>query len=151
MRVRAFDLAVAATILIGSTAVAMADAAVAIHSTLGANGLVLDGAGSSSTRIVKVAELSVSTDDADGFALSITSGSLTRAGGTPITFQVVLVERGAGAPSSGSFTTSSGDSFQVSTTSAGTVERDLYIKYRAAALQDPGAYTAAIHLDVVDN
>jgi len=129
----------------------MAGSAVTAQSTLGASGLVLDGRGIATTRIVKVAAISFSTDTAAGLTLTIASGSLTKAGGTPVAFQVVLVARDAAAPSSGAFTTPSGSSYQVSTASPSTVERDLYIMYRAAALQDPGTYSATIDLDVFDN
>jgi hypothetical protein len=151
MRARAIDLTLAAAILIGSTAAAMASAAVTAQGTLGASGLVLDGRGIASTRIVKVAEISFSTDSQNGVTLSIVSSSLIKAGATPVPFQVVVVPRDATVPTSTAFTTLSGNPYLVLTSSAGVAERDLYIMYRTAALQDPGPYSASIDLDVVDN
>ena len=151
MRSRVLDVALATATLIGSAAGAMASPAVTAQSTLGASGLLLDGRGTATTRIVKVAAISFSTDASAGLMLTIASGALTKAGGTPVAFQVVLVARDGAAPSSGAFTTPSGSSYQVSTASASTVERDLYIMYRSAALQDPGAYAATIVLDAIDN
>ncbi|MHC5732794.1 MAG: hypothetical protein ACYTXY_53900, partial [Nostoc sp.] len=54
-----------------------------------ASNLTLDSEGSASSRIVKVANLELSTDDSHGFTLTIISQSLTKSGGeTPIPFQV---------------------------------------------------------------
>lgn len=151
MRDRVIELTLVAALLMGSGSAASAAAAVTAQSTVAASGLVLDGQGIASTRIVKVAVISFSTDAPNGVSLSISSGSLTKAGGTPVAFQVAVVDRDAVAPSSDAFTTPSGSAHVVSTAAAGVAERDLYIMYRAAALQDPGAYSASINLDVVDN
>jgi hypothetical protein len=151
MRARWIHLTVAAAMSLGFASTAFAGAAVSAQSTLAASGLVLDGRGTASTRIVKVAEITFSTDTQNGATLTIASGSLTKAGGTPVAFQVVVVARQATAPTSGAFTTPSGSSYGVYTSAAGVAERDLYIMYRASSLQDPGAYSASIDLDVIDN
>ncbi len=143
--------AAAAAVVLGSVATAMASPSVTAHGTLNSNGLLLDGRGTTSTRIVKVAEVSAAADSPDGLTLSVSSGSLTKGSGTPIAFQVVLVARDAMAPSSGSFLTPTAGVLTSSSSAAGTVELDLYIKYRAASLQDPGFYAATVDFDVVDN
>jgi hypothetical protein len=144
-------MVLAAALALGGTGVARATPAIIVASSAGAVGLTLDGQGSSSTRIVKVAGLSLSTDAASGLTVSITSGALTRPGGTSITFQVTLVDHDASPPALGAFTVASGSPYLFSTGGAATVEKDLYIKYTPARLQDPGGYAAAIDLDVIDN
>jgi hypothetical protein len=124
---------------------------VSATATSAANNLTMDGEGSSSVRIVKVADLSLSTDDADGFMLSVSSGSLTKAGGSPVPFQVALVANEAAPPSGAAFNVSSGGTLTHSTTSAGSQSVDLYIKYQSANLQDPGSYSASINLSIADN
>ncbi|MDB4961002.1 MAG: hypothetical protein JWP01_1001 [Myxococcales bacterium] len=120
--------------------------------TAAATSLAMDGRGSASTHVVKIGVLSVSTTAAAGLTLSVRSGSLTKAdGSTPVAFQVVLVDRDAAAPSSAAFMTPSGMIYTFATSSAVTVEKDLYIKYTPVPLQDPGSYTASVDLDVVDN
>jgi hypothetical protein len=132
-------------------ALASATPNVSATATSAANNLTMDGGGSSSVRIVKIADLSLSTDDADGFLLSVSSGSLTKAGGSPVPFQVALVANEAAPPSAAAFTVSSGGTLTHSTTSAGAESVDLYIKYQSANLQDPGTYSASINLSIVDN
>jgi hypothetical protein len=141
----------AALLALGCPALALAAPELAVSATAGASNLTMDGAGSSSTRIVKIADLSLSTDDEQGLTLSVSSGSLTKAGGSPVPFQVALVADEAAAPSAAAFTTSSGGTLFHSTGGAGSLGLDLYIKYRSANLQDPGAYSASIDLGVVDN
>jgi hypothetical protein len=117
-----------------------------------ATNLTLDGEGSASTHIVKVANLELSTDDSDGLTLTISSESLTKSGGeTPIPFQVTTVAAGSGSPSASDFPVSPSSNYTVSTNSAGSSSKDLYIKYTPATLQDPGAYSASISLVVTDN
>ncbi len=117
-----------------------------------ATNLTLDGEGSASSRIVKVANLELSTADPDGFTLTISSQSLTKSGGeTPISFQVTTVSTGSGSPSASDFPAPSGSNYTVSTSSAGSSAKDLYIRYTPATLQDPGAYSASISLVVTDN
>ena len=117
----------------------------------GAGQLALDGEGSSTSHIVKVASLTMDTDG-PGFTLSISSGSLSKAdGGTPIPFQVALVDEGAAPPPAAAFTVPSGSRYPFSTMTPGAVHKDLYIMYQSASLQDPGAYAARIDCDISDN
>jgi len=117
-----------------------------------ASNLVLDGIGNASEHIVKVADLTISTDNPNGHTLTVSSGNLTKADGiTPITFQVTTVADGAPAPTSGEFITPSGSNYTASTSTAGQADKDLYIKYTPVVLQDPGSYSAAISLIVTDN
>jgi len=117
-----------------------------------ASNLTLDDTGSTIEHIVKVADLTISTQNTNGYTLTVSSGNLSKADGqTPIAFQVITVADGAAAPSSADFTISSGSNYTVSTSTAGQADKDLYIKYRPAALQDPGAYSAPISLSVTDN
>lgn len=117
-----------------------------------ANNLILDGKGSASiSRIVKVANLELSTDDPDGFTLTISSQSLTKSGGeTPIPFQVTTVPANESLNDS-DFSVPPGSNYTVSTTSAGSSLKDMYIRYTPAALQDPGVYNTSISLIVTDN
>jgi hypothetical protein len=113
--------------------------------------LDLDGQGTASTHIVKVANITVSTDNPDGLTLVISSGSLSKSGGTDIPFQVTTVEDGSGPASAGDFTSSSGSNYSFNTSTAGTHDRDLYIRYSSAELQDPGHYSSSITITVLDN
>jgi len=119
--------------------------AVTATAAAGVLNLDLDGEGSASTHIVKVADLSLSDGGANGIEVTISSGSLTKAGGEPVAFQVAVVERGAAQPSSGDFTAVSG-----SFSTGASAEKDLYIKYLPASLQDPGVYAADIDIHVSD-
>jgi len=151
VRAPALTSCAAVALVLGSPGPALASSAVIVQGMAAASGLELDGQGSASTHIVKVGELSLSTDASAGFTASITSGSLARPGATPISFQVVLVDRNAAAPSSGAFTTPSGTACLFTTTSAGTVDKDIYIKYLPASWQDPGVYAASIDIAIVEN
>lgn len=120
--------------------------------TTQASNLALDGIGSASEHILKVADLTLSTDNPNGYTLTISSGTLSNSEGeTPVAFQVTTVVDGASVPGSSAFTTPSGNNYTVSTTTAGQANQDLYIKYTPAALQDPGTYTGSISLVVMDN
>jgi hypothetical protein len=142
---------IAAALMLAGSPV-LASSAVTAQRAAGATGLDLEGRGSASTHIVKIAEVSLTTDSGRGFTVTITSGSLGKAdGSTPVAFQVVLVDRDALAPSAAAFTNPSGTSYLFPTTSAGPVEKDLYIKYASAALQDPGSYASSVEIDIVDN
>jgi hypothetical protein len=114
--------------------------------------LSLDGTGSSKEHIVKAADLAITTDSPNGYTLTVSSGDLNNPEQhTPIAFQVTTVMDGAAAPGAAEFTTPSGSIYSVSTESAGQADRDLYIKYSPAGLQDPGRYTASLSLVVTDN
>jgi hypothetical protein len=137
----------AALLLLAASAPAYAAPSITASATAGATSLPLDGEGSSTTRIVKVATIEMSTTLIGGFTATFTSGSLTRAdgSGTPISFQVALVNQGASPPTASAFTVPSGSTLTFSAIISITiVRRDLYIMYRSASLQDPGAYSASI-------
>ncbi len=122
---------------------------VALVVTPGGNtGLVLQGA---AQRIVKVAGLAMTTNDDQGLLLTVTSGSMVKAGGEDIVFQVQTVVGGATAPLAVAFDVESGTDYEVGTTAAGPVNKDLYIMYTTVASQDPGAYEGTINLTVEDN
>jgi hypothetical protein len=147
-----YSLGIMLAFLVARPAPAHGAPALSAQATAAASSLRIDGLASGSTRIVKIGVVSLSTTGPEGFTLSVSSGSLNKSDGTtPLGFQVVLVDRDATAPSSAAFTTPSGMTYFFATSSAVTVDKDLYIKYRPAALQDPGAYTASIELGIVDN
>src|SRR5689334_21910892 len=79
-------------------------ASVDAEPTAGTVGLILDGEGSSQTRIVKIADLTLGTADARGCTVWVSSGILVRVGGTPIPFQVAIVAHAASPPPAASFT-----------------------------------------------
>jgi hypothetical protein len=96
---------------------------------------------------VKVGDISMSTNNEQGLTLTVTSGALTKSGGTSIPFQVSTVAP-AGSPV---FTVLSGTNYVFSNEVAGPVPLDLYIRYTAATFQDPGYYDGSIDLTVSDN
>lgn len=130
---------------------AAALSSVAVTSTFSAPALVLDGEGTSDTRIVKVGDLSLSTDSAAGLTVTLSSGDLAKIDGEPIVFQVTTVADGAAAPAAASFTVPSGSLYAYVTFAAGSEERDVYIKYSTRTIQDPGTYDAQIAASVTDN
>lgn len=119
--------------------------------TSGAVALDLDGEGSATEHVVKVADLTLETLNQHGLSVSISSGGLTKSGGSSIPFQVTTVPSGAAPPGSGSFTVASGGTYVFETDVAGSTARDLYLRYTPAALQDPGTYGASVSLSVMDN
>jgi hypothetical protein len=144
-------MCLAASLVLGVSVRGLAAPALVVHSSASAGSLALDGTGSASLHIVKVADLSLSTSAASGLTVWITSGALSKDGGTPVAFQVALVDHNAAPPSGSTFTTASGVPYLFATTAATAVAKDLYIQYRPGSLQDPGAYVASIDIDVVDN
>ena len=116
-----------------------------------ATSIDLDGEGSANTHIVKVADVTFSTDSSIGLTLTLTSGSFNKVDGADINFQVTTVGNNASAPSGAAFTVPSGSSYTYVTQAAGTESRDVYIRYTPNALQDPGNYSASIQSSVVDN
>jgi hypothetical protein len=141
-----------AVLVLATTTVAVATPSLTVSATSAGGALDLDGKGSSTSHIVKIADVTLSTDAAGGVTISLASGHLSKADGrTAISFQVLLVPNDAAAPSAAAFTTPSGTTYQWSSTGAGTFVKDLYIRYQPAALQDPGDYTASVDIDVVDN
>lgn len=81
----------------------------------------------------------------------ITSGDITKSGGTPIAFQVTTVPANGAAPGAGDFTVPTGSTYLLITSTSGTEDRDLYIRYTPGSLQDPGAYSGNIALTITDN
>jgi hypothetical protein len=115
--------------------------------TAGASALDLSGG----QKIVKVCDITMSTNNEQGLTLSATSGSLTKSGGTSITFQVTSVVDAATAPAAGAFLIASGSPYTVGTVASGSVSRDLYVMYTPLTLQDPGDYDGSVDLTVTDN
>jgi hypothetical protein len=113
--------------------------------------LPLDGEGSASTHIIKVADVAISTDNSTGLTLRVTSGSLPKLNGPDIPFQVTTVRSGDIAPSSGHFTDASGHTHTYGRYTDGSENRDVYILYTPNALQDPGIYRTSIQVSVVNN
>ena len=113
--------------------------------------LDLDGDGTAIEHIVKAADLEIATNNEQGYTLTVSSGNLTKDGGSPIAYQVTTVLDTATAPATGDFAIASGTDYTAATAASGSVPQDLYIKYTPAALQDAGAYVATINLTVADN
>lgn len=116
--------------------------------------LALDSAAANVQQTVKIADLAISTNSEQGYKLTMTSatGTLRNGtdGGTPIAYTVGISED-ANAPST--FASPSGAGYDYTTSGAnapGTGDRDLYIRYTPAALQDPGTYSDTINLTVTD-
>lgn len=101
--------------------------------------------------IANVADVEMSTNNVQGLTLTASSGSLTHAGGADIAFQVSSVAHGAGAPIATAFVIASGTDYSLATSTAGSVDNDLYILYTPSGTQDPGAYAGSITLTVIDN
>jgi hypothetical protein len=141
-------LRAAAVLILGLAATdANATASVSTSGTAGASELELSG-----TRIVKIADVTLETDATSGLNATVSAGVISKPDArTPIAIQVVLVADGAAPPGAGAFTAAAGVAFTLQTTSAGSVEKDLYIRYSAATFQDPGTYSAVIHVDALDN
>jgi hypothetical protein len=117
-----------------------------------ASSLPLDGEGNATTHVVKVATISLSTDNSKGFTVTISSSNLTKVSQeTPISYRVMTVISGANPPSSGDFTVAAGNNYTFVTTQAGSQNRDLYILYTPANFQDPGTYSANIAILIADN
>ncbi|WP_236579460.1 hypothetical protein [Pseudanabaena sp. lw0831] len=131
---------------------AFAESSVSVNVMSSASSLPLDGEGSATTRVVKVSNLTLVTDSNKGFTITISSGNLTKASqNTPISYQVMTVVSGDNPPSSGDFTVASGNNYTFLTNQAGSQNRDLYILYTSASLQDPGTYIANITILIADN
>lgn len=152
MWARAAALGLSAVLVLGVAAPARAGSSVSAQATSGAASIAMDGKGTSTTHIVKVANVTLTSDAVGGCTVNIASGALRKLGDTTsVAIQVVLVGHDVSAPSGDAFTAAAGDAYLYSTGAAGTFVVDLYIKYRPAALQDPGSYVATVALAVVDN
>ena len=134
------SLVLAAVMAIAGSALA---ASIEVQPTAITTALALDA--TSTLRIVKIAELTITA--ARGCSVWITGGSLARAGGSSIPFQIIVVDRGSLAPPPTAFAIGG---YRFATTSVKT-SVDVYIKYRPDTLQAPGNYTASVAIDVVDN
>ena len=121
-------------------------ATVAAVATSGAGTLDMGGLGSSiGEQIVKVADLTMNTNNSSGVTLTITkSGDLTN-GTDNVTFQALAVADNA-TPLTGEFTSP----VTFTTSADGEVLSDLWIAYNPAAVLDPGTYTATITVTVAD-
>jgi len=109
----------------------------------------LDLPNGAETKVVQVADINYETNNIEGLTITATSGTLAKTGGqTPIEFQVKLLANGASIPGSSDF--ASGNT-TYATSTAGTGDADLYIKYTTAVYQDPGAYSGSISVTVADN
>ena len=97
--------------------------------------------------IVKVGDLTMGTNNEAGLTLTNSSGQLTSSGASAINFSTATVGDEDEAPVSGDF--SGGGSFD--TIVGGFFERDLYVIYAPASLQNAGTYTGQIDLTVTDN
>ena len=136
--------------LCGLSASALAAPSVSVQATSGVTALDLDGEGSASLHIVKVARVSLFTDGLEGLTLAISPAGLGKAdGSTPIEFQVVIVARDAAAPSAAALSTAATTLYTLALPT-GSSERDLYIKYLPRVRQDPGTYSASVLLAVSD-
>jgi len=161
LKSRATKSLVAIVSLVGfaSTSLAATTASVPLGGTVSATLQVTStaAAGASSLdlmngeQIVKVADISMSTNNEQGLTLTATSGNMTKSGGSAIAYQVTSVADAATAPLAAGFTVASGENYTVGTSVAGSAAVDLYIKYAPAANQDPGAYSGEITLTVSDN
>ncbi|MEH1917838.1 hypothetical protein [Nostoc sp.] len=120
--------------------------------TAGATALNLGGEGTIVTdAVVKVADLTMSTNNASGLKISLVGGTLigTLTGiGTPITYQVAVATNGQ-TPATGDYSANI-SGLSVSNSPA-EVEKDLYIRYSAPAINDPDTYEGSILLTVADN
>ncbi len=112
------------------------------------NSLTLDGTGTSSTHIAKIADLTVSSVAQNGYTLVITSGNISKSDGQDIPYQVTAVNTGTN-PTSGSFTVPAGSSYILCSTT--TQSLDVYIRYTPASLQDPGLYSSVVSVTAEDN
>jgi len=120
--------------------------AITSTSTAGASTLDL----STGEKIVKVADISMITNNEQGLTLTASSGNLTKTGGTSLAYQVTSVNDGAAPPDNTAFPVASGSNYVFTTSAAGPAAEDLYIMYNPATYQDPGAYSATITLTVTD-
>lgn len=118
-----------------------------------AGALPLDGGAAGNQQIVQVADLGINTNNEQGYTLTVTSGDLTKSGGTAISYQTTTTATGISAVT-GDFAVASGTDHTFATSAAnasGSGDRDLWIQYTPASLQDPGSYTGAITVTVADN
>ncbi len=124
-------------------------------------GLDLGGEGTDNAEtIVKVADLTIRTNNDAGLSLTMTSGDMTATGSdTPLAYKVVTTADTAAA-ASGDFATASGTDRVENYTQTGgaapnlgadgSLARDLSISYDPPQNLDAGDYSATITLTVAD-
>jgi hypothetical protein len=135
-------------ILAGTVASTLDIAATPTTGAGSAADLLLTGA---SEKIVKVADLAITTNNSTGYTLTATEGNLSDgAHGDTIAYKVATVVHGNTAPQATDFNGSSGFYTDSTTTTAGSNPKDLYIKYTPSATQAAGTYGATITLNVAD-
>ncbi|MBX5483099.1 MAG: hypothetical protein IRZ16_14840 [Myxococcaceae bacterium] len=141
--------AVAATVNLSGTVASTANVTAVATSSAGA--LDMGGEGVDiGQQIVKVADVTMSTNNATGLTLTVTSGDLSN-GTDSVAYQVTTVADEAAAPVGADFTVPSGTDYTYSNSTSGSEDRDLYIAYTPPILLDPGTYTGTITLTVADN
>ena len=104
-------------------------------------------------QVVKIADLTVTTNNSAGLTLTATTGDLT-SGSDTVPFTVAAVDDGGTAPTS--FATTSGSTYSLPVTTgfnATTGEKniDLYIQVQNPTLPKKGTYAGSILLTVADN
>jgi len=119
--------------------------AVTSSDTTEATALALNSSG---VKIVNVSAITLTTNKDLGLTFTATPHPLTKAGGQDITVQVTTVASGTAAPAAGDF---SAGAYQIITSAATSLSKDLYIKYSPGTTQDPGEYEGSIDLVVADN
>lgn len=158
-KISAFRGALLGALTLATSALAASSGTVAIGGTVTTTAAVDVGTplteataldlNTASQQVVKVADLTVSTNNATGLTLTVSSGNMVKGdGNTPIPYQVTTVADEAQQPTS--FAVASGTPYTVTTSAAGVVPLDLYVAYTPAENQDPGAYSATINLSVTD-
>lgn len=117
-----------------------------------ATSLDLKGDGTPSASYVsKVADVNISTNNSSGATVTATFGNLVNPDGTtPIPVEVSAVDDGASAPSATGNAVNN-TNYTFGSNAAGSVDKDLYIKFTPAALQDPNTYESTLTLNVADN
>lgn len=140
LTISSVSMAATATVNVGGTVTSTL--AVSATATTGAGTLDLAGA---TERIIKVADITMSTNNEQGLSITTSDGNLTKTGGTSIAYLTTTVADNAVAPATTAF-----NATLPGMTTAGTLSEDLYIKYTPAALQDPGTYAGVITITVTD-
>lgn len=103
--------------------------------------------------IAKIADLSMETNNSTGLTLTVNAGTVTNGDSETMPFEVLILEDGASTPATTAFSagTQTYNSGGANASGASIGLRDLYIKYKPAALQDPGTYSGTVTVTVADN
>lgn len=130
---------------------AMGASTATLSATPAAAALQLGGTGRALTQIVKVADLTISTDSPGGCAVTVSTRALTnRDGETPIALEVLAVLDGAPAPIAADFSASSAGTHTFRIRSAGMQLFDIYIRFSSRRQQDPGTYSSSLIIHATD-